>query len=553
MKSSKWMIGLVAVVLVLALAPSSFAQIQVQLFNTPSSAEIATNHHANTADVSSPGAGLLISGQLIAASSLTTTSLVLTFPGPITSSPVALDGTIAGSLVLPIAPSTNDGIRIEGATGLFAAVTAVASVNYAGGTITVTLPGFPPPAGNSISGSFRITGIRMDVNGKAAPLSLTSAALSSSANNYIGPSSLPTLISAVGAGLASFTQGTIAGATDNGTALMFANAPGAPADALASIKLSEGFAAAWRSASQTATTGVGADISNGSNIKLTIAGLPAGITATLSQVFVGNPATYPGIALTNAGAMTSATTTSNTTTISFTGAPAPDLTAVENLAFDVVLTGVPSGTLPLASAPMTLTATMAPASSTGGTSLTNGYPRFTQADLGPVTIGSVASATTTMLIPFSARVGSLYDTGIAIANTTLDPFTGAGGATAGSGNMTFNLFPRLISGTAGGPGTQTTIATSAIVRPGANGGGLDANGNLLAGGTWAATLSELMTAGSVTGDFIGYIFIQANFIDAHGISYIIENGHIAGTVPILVLKPPLATSRNVVDVETLGF
>jgi len=460
MKSSKWMIGLVAVVLMLALAPSSYAQIQLQLFNTPSVGEINTNHHANTADVTSVGAGLLVSGQLIAASSLTTTQFTLTFPGPITASPNAVDGTFGVLTPAAPVPSALEAIRIEGATGLFASVTAIASINYVGQTITITLPGFPacavaipgcnPPGGNSSSGSFRISGIRLDVAGKNAPLTVSSASLSSSANNYIGPTSFPTLISALGVGLGNFSQSTLTGASNQGTALMFANQSGVTAaDGTASVLLTEGFASAWRTATQTATTGVGANITNGSNILLTIAGLPAGVTANLSRIIV--PGNGAGATAAVGVALTSATLTSGapTTTLSFTttagascapgaagacqnGGANPDLNAIENVAFDIILSGAPT-TVPVPSGSITLAATMTPNSTSGlGSGVpttTGGYPRFTTLST-TVTIGSIGQATTTLLIPFVARVGTQFDTGIAIANTTKDPFGGAasGGA-----------------------------------------------------------------------------------------------------------------------------
>jgi len=545
MKSSKWMVGLIAVVLMLALAPSSFAQVQLIINNPASAGEISTNRTANTADVASPGSGILVSGSLIAASTLTTTDLVLTFPATISSGATALSA--AGTITA--VPSLNDGIRIEGATGLFASVTAVATVNYAAGTITVTLPGFPPPTGNNQSGSFRITGVRLDVNGKTAPLAITSAALSSSANSYIAPSSLPTLISSLGAGIASFASGTISAGTSLGTALLFANqGSGAPADATASVVLTEGFASAWRTRTQTATTGVGTDVQNGSNILLSISGLPSGITATLSRVVIAGP-TQPGIALTS----TSLTSASTTSTISFTST---DLTAVESIGLDVILSYTGTVTLPLSTPGIQLSATMTPNSTT---TLVGGVPsgvvaRFTASTVGPVTIANVAQATSTLLLPYAARVGTVYDTGIAVANTTKDPFT-TGSATPAAGTVRFDLFPRSISGSTGSAGTQTTIQTSATVRPGTNGGGLDANGNIPAGGTWSATLSELMAAASpaVTGDFIGYIFIQTNFVDAHGVSYILENGRVAGTVPLLVLDSPASVSRNTTGKESLAF
>src|SRR4051812_41796883 len=95
MKSSKWILGLMVAVLVLALAPSSFAQVNIQIFNTPSPGEIATNHNAQTSDPSSVGNGILVSGALIANSPLTATSLIFTFPATITTTNAAASCILA--------------------------------------------------------------------------------------------------------------------------------------------------------------------------------------------------------------------------------------------------------------------------------------------------------------------------------------------------------------------------------------------------------------------------------------------------------------------------
>src|SRR6185436_17883140 len=85
-----------AVAIVMSCGVSGLAQINLQIFNTPSPAEIQTNHMAQTSDPSSIGNGILVSGALIANSPLNTTTLTFAFPAPITSSPFALDGTQGG-------------------------------------------------------------------------------------------------------------------------------------------------------------------------------------------------------------------------------------------------------------------------------------------------------------------------------------------------------------------------------------------------------------------------------------------------------------------------
>jgi hypothetical protein len=533
MKSSKWMIGLLAVVLVLTLAPSSFAQVQIQLFNTPSAREIETSRNAVTADPFSAGAGILVSGQLLANSSLTTTDLTLTFPSTITSG----NGNF-GTFV----PNSGEAIRIEGAIGLFATAT-ISTVNYGLGTITLNLPGFPPPAGNSQSGSFRIVGVRLDLANKTAPLALTSATLSSNANNYIAPTSMPTLISATGPGLASLTQAGGGSITNAGTFSVFTTAGSTPIDSTASVLLTEGFASAWRTALQNTTGSGNVTNLNSTQIRLTVAGMPAGLSLTVTAA--APSATVPGTTLSVAALTSAATQTVITITSS-------DMNVVETIPIGFTLTGTATSTLTPGAA-ITLTATMAPLSSatnviTGGVPVfTGGYPKFAQADTAAVTIGTVIAAKTTMLVPFVTRVGTVFDTGIAVANTTKDPFT-TGAAVETGGPITFTLYPRTTTGA----GVEATVTTSATVQPGS---GLEvATGNLLTGGTWVGLLSQLMAASTpvTTGDYYGYVFIEANFLDAHGVSYIIQGTTVTSAVPMLILQQPTVTARNTA-LESLGF
>jgi hypothetical protein len=538
MKSSKWILGLMVAVLVLALAPSSFAQVQITIFNSPSPGEIQTNRNAQTSDPTSVGAGITVSGAVFAAAPLTTTQLILTFPAIISSSPDSTDNSLGGGQVTAVPTADPMRIDIAGATGLFKTA-SIATVKFSDGTVTITLPGFGPTTNvtPADSGSFRLLATRLDVNGKTAPLNAT-ATLSSSANNYqLSTTSFP-LINTLGPGIGSLTQGTIGSASNLGTTLMFNNqTTGAFADATASFVLAEGFANAWRTNTQVSTKGAAGPLPNGTLIRLTIGGLPTGVTATLSQI---TTTSTPGITLTYAsgGAFDA---TNNTALIAFT---ATNPTVIENLAFDLTLGGVPTGTINPGS--ITVTATHAPIGNalssgnptqTAPTGFPTGYIRFAQADVGPLTIGTIVAANTTMLIPYAVRVGT-YDTGIAIANTTLDPFGAAGGgATATAGTMVFTMFPR----NATGADPSFTLTTSSTVRPGV---GLSTSGTLVAGGTWTGLMSDIMTAAGKTGDYFGYIFIQTNFLNAHGAAYIFNGAGFTSATPVLVLAPPASSNRN---------
>jgi hypothetical protein len=530
---SKFVIGLLATILVLALAPSSFAQVNVQIFNVPSPGEIQTGRHVNTSDPSSTGAGILVSGSSIAAAPLTATRLILTFPAPITSGP----NNIGSGIADPVPPQ--DFIRIEGQSGLFTNVSSIYTIDYVGGTVQIFLPETLNTPPGSTSGSFRLVGVRIDANGKTAPLT-ASATLSSSANNYLLSTTSIPIISSLGAGIGNMAIGArSADFTNNGAATIFTNR-NIP-DNSASLIIAEGFASAWRTATQASLSGT--PLPNSTQIRLTFSGIPAGVTLSLS-----NPSTSatggPLYDISNP----SVTTASNTTTLNFTGGLS--FTSVQTLQLNISVSLATNAATP-AVGDISVVATMAPigdALDTDNTpTATGGYPRFAQADVGPVTVVSIIAANTTALIPFAVRdIG--FDTGIAFSNTSLDRFS-VGGATAGSGNIVIDFFPRNNDRAVGGAGTAFSLTTSASNRPGH---GLSADGTLAAGTTWSVLLSELLTAASRTDPFTGYIFIRANFLNGHGTSFVTDFRAFTSFSPVLVLSNPASADRDL-EVGILGM
>jgi hypothetical protein len=524
---SKLLFGLLGAMVVLALAPSSFAQVNIQIFGAASAQEVQTSQNAQTADPLSSGAGLTVSGSVIANVELTTTRLDITYPGPITSSP---------------AIPTGDPLRIEGATGLFTTA-SISTILFSSGVVQITLPECKGACQAATpSGSFRLVAVRMDVNGRTAPLQ-ASATLANTANGYINSSTPQTVINALGSGIGAMAIGARSGGTNLGTATIFSN--GVVSDATASLLIPEGFASAFR-ADQTAenptghpgtTSATGRDTNNPYQIRLTVAGLASG--QTLSVATSGSSTLSYGM---------SGTTFSSTTTTRTISILRSSLTATEQIQLDFTVTG--AGTAPLTPGSITVTATMFPlgaaVEANGTPTATNGYPTFVQADVGPVSIVNVVAASTTLLVPFAVRdLG--FDTGIALANTTADPFgtSGGGGATAQSGTIRLDFFPRL---SAGGAGTPFSLTTSAAARPGL---GLSADGTLSAGATWTVLLSELLTAAGQTGPFTGYIFLQTNFLLAHGAPFVSDFRNFTSFTPMLVLPNPLTVNR--VGTETLTF
>jgi hypothetical protein len=508
---SKFAFGLLATMLVLALAPSSFAQVNLQAFGNGSEFEVTTNRTAQTGDPRSAGSGILISGSAIATAPVTTTTLLIDYPANVTSSTTVPAG---------------DPVRIEGATGLFLGAT-ISSINYVTGVVEITLPGgVTPTVGDpNGSGSFRLVGVRVDANGAAAPV-VVSLSLSSSSNNYILSTNSATVINTVGAGIGSMAIGARTGQTNQGTGTILTT--GTATDNQATLLITEGAASAWRTAVQSSTQSLG-PVSNSTQIRLTFAGVPTGTTITLTP---SGSATLGAVTASN----TSITPTALTTILDFS---ASSLTATEQIQ---VLMSFSNTTTPPPAGAITVTATHVPIGVALTGSLTptaaDGYPKFAQADVGPVTVANVVSATTTLLIPFAVRdLG--FDTGLSIANTTADPFgSSGGGATATAGAIRIDFFPRAATG---GAGTTFSLSTTATTRPGV---GLSADGTLAAGATWTVLLSELLTAAGQTGSFTGYLFVTTNFLNAHGAPFVSDFRNFTSFSPALVLPPPIGNPRG---------
>jgi len=544
------MMAVLTMLVFFAMATSSFAQVNMSAIPDPSAGEIQTNNNAQTAAPGISGAGILISGALIANSPLTTTTLRISYPSPITSTPATFNpaGAPPGFVTASVPPQ--DPIRIEGATGVFANVSNPV-LNTANSRIEILLNGYP--AGNNQSGSFRLVGVRIDANGKTGAQS-ASLALDSSANNYILTTTSVTIISAIGPGIGSMAIGVrpVNALNNRGTATIFTNRT--IPDNLASFIITEGFASAYRTSLQSSNSGLA--VQNGTNIRLTFSGVPAGVTLTLAAN-AGGATSSLSLNLST----TSITAAATTTVISFTGAgsTAPSLTAIDTV--EVQLSVAANATAAVTSpGSIGVTATLAPigeAVDNSGTALGlpiggiagTPYPTFIQADVGPITIVNIVAASTTMLIPLAERVG-VFDTGISVANTTLDPFgAGGGGAVPTAGTLRFDFFPS----TATGAGTACFLQTSATARPGA---GIASDGTIPAGATYLVLLSQLLPLSNcAAGDFFGYIFVTANFLNAHGQATISDFRTYSLATNVLVLPPPSTAPRAqpAGSVEVLAF
>ena len=179
---------------------------------------------------------------------------------------------------------------------------------------------------------------------------------------------------------------------------------------------------------------------------------------------------------------------------------------------------------------------------------TDGYPTFSPDATATITVANIGAAATNLLIPYLVS-DAAFDTGIALANTTTDPWSGSGGATGTSGGLHAYFYPRSADGGVGD--AIDPVHTSSTVTPGV---GLSSDGELAAGATWTVTLTELLTAaGADSNVFAGYIFIEADFLLAHGISFIFDatGGPFVSFSPMLTMDTTDIDARN--DFESLGF
>jgi hypothetical protein len=344
--------------------------------------------------------------------------------------------------------------------------------------------------------------------------------------------------------------------TGGGTAVLAAN--GTSFDTTFGVDITENYVDMFREAAQVnctpATSGIVAPTCG-----TVLAGFPQNNGAdTQIRLQFGN--VQPGVVLGGCGAtatkadgtpstlmpVVSSVTVDQfvpTITINFNG-PA-DLAQIETVTFACTTISTVGATLPLTGGAITVQATLAPTGAALGvmgavnTSQTTGQvPRYAQ-NLQPttaLTVVLIVPATTNLLVPFAVAGGG-FDTGVAVSNTTADPYTVAGGgATPSNGTITYTFFPN--------GGSSFAFTTGAAGTPTGNGG--LTSGSLNAGNTYSVLLSELLKAAGKGPAFSGYIFITTNFTNAHGVAFAVSNfdGKFTSYSPMLVLPPPAGFSRN---------
>jgi len=473
---------LIAAVMFLAFSVAAFAQATFQVASTPVTQVASCGTTELTGDI----AFTQVSGSL-----------------PITNGTITINYGVA---ITTIGQASFTLFDTNGT--VIAGPTAVTAAMVSGSSLTLAVA---PPGAGVAPYTIRLTGIRVNVAGNPGLTNLD-ANVSSTGNLFVGGQTSVRVISTIGSAIASVSAGTPS------TALTL-NAV-APAAGNFNVVVTEGFVNAW--------------VAN-SMISITFSAIPTGLSITAPA----NITTTPGTVFQRAAADG---TVANTTLalpaaggvltvyykVTTVGATAP--TTVETATFTpfaVATTAAFVPPLPQTTIQVTIV-DMAPRTATPPVYTT--FPQYsgTTCQRGPVTVVTIATANTTLLIPFATTVLD-YDTAIAIANTTKDTVSGTNAAVAQSGTLTFMFFPQT-----GNPFQFTPPGASGTA--GTPGSGLIAGGVLESGRTYIVLTSELLTAANVSGDFQGYIIAVCNFTNAHGEYFVSDFASFTHGALMLVLN-----------------
>jgi len=169
----------------------------------------------------------------------------------------------------------------------------------------------------------------------------------------------------------------------------------------------------------------------------------------------------------------------------------------------------------------TVNLSFAPTATSGVASSSLPIPRFAGDASAARNIFSISICRTILLYPYVTNQGG-FDTGLTVANTSSDPYTTGGNATAAqSGTCTMTWY----GGTTAAPTTNPAPFTTPAIA---------------AGTVYANTVSTIAPS------FQGYMFAVCNFQFAHGFAFISDVGarNLAMGYLALVMGDPGTGSRN---------
>ena len=502
-----------AVALLVGFASTAAAQVTCTVASTPVSRGTSTGLTEPVGDISfTCTAG--------GAVDVTTATLTIDLGLPITS-----DETY---------PDPNS-LRLTGTeTGLYAGmvdgVVNIQSINHASGNILIELPGVTAPTAADVD-SFTLSGVLVSLVGSGDDLD-ADISMSPADNYFITAGQNTTrVINKILTSLEDIEA--------DETATIFADGTVLSTDDDLSIDVTEAYIDMLRWWSQFNASNSTPD--QGTQVILTFDGIPEGLTIGGCD----DTARAGFDAAVDAGDLgldrTSVTATNNSLVVSML---TTDLTAITSFEITCGTITADADDIPFATGDITVSASLGPdGSDLDGTTVFEDetgdeVPRYNQSFGNSVTIATIVPATSTLLVPFATSVGN-FDTGLSVANTTTDPF-GDNGVGNQDGTITFWLFPT--------DGDMMTWETSDNAEVGQ---GSDDVGVVASGNTYIVSVSEIVgDIEDADEDFNGYIFIEAQFTNAHGQAFITDYAGFASAANILVLPNPVGTARG--TDETLG-
>jgi len=506
---------LIAAVMFLCLSAAAFAQSIYTTSSTPVTTVIKSGNAELTGDITFTGTGTSIMGTIT----------------------IQYGGTNV-NITSPFPPTATNAITVkkDGATVAGLGVNLVASV-YSPGLLVIDIPAGLAPVLPATTYAITISRVRVQIDGTG----LTSLIGTISATGNLiaaGSTTLTVINSTTGDGIATggvssynadVPVPTATLATPSNPSLNSVNGSftaGAPLTQKETITVKEGFLAAFSKdvgvrVRVTATPPKGVSFSFPATIysyNTSDTTTPVVSTWTRGSSTSRTPST-------SAVNITSSSTSTSSRTLYYYVATDNGPTTIETLEIPVTITSDPTvETFPLPSKVFTVNVSLAPVqppyeTDTGdadyGTPVGLLAPRFTALDVGPTNLLTIATNTTSLLMPY-VSLGGGFDTGIAISNTTEDPGSTALGFTAAvsqSGPITFYFFSQ--------DNTKAMFSyTTASTSPGS--GLVSGTGNVQAGGTYVVLLSQLLTAAGQGNTFAGYIIAVTNFTNAHGI-FVLSN------------------------------
>jgi hypothetical protein len=431
------------------------------------------------------------------------------------------NGVIQVGSIITVTYGTNLAIYVTGANVTCSGGWCGGAISVAGAAgqsiVTITFSG---AATVPLGGTMTISGIR--VNANALPSGLINAQVAAqvpaafagtNAITFSGNTSVPVANVNPLATTISLSQGPsgILTCTSSANPSTF------------EISIVEKFAQALTTlADENGLSGPGSAI-NGSNILVTFTGVPKGVTLTYNgQGTMANPpAPLTVMVALDTSTVSPQTAAKDNDTLSFLfDVTADNTTAVEALLLDFgvgVPASLPTGLVPNA---VTATVSLAPPLPDPQT-VPPTVPAFTGTE-GAVTAVSISDCVTNLLFPWVAvdAPGGTFDTGMAIANTTMDVFT-TGSAVPQAGSCALTGFS-MASG--------STVTASL--------------GPVVAGGTGTIVLSSVPAFAG----FRGYVMAVCQFQNAHGFAFITQDNMTASGTSQgylgLVIPSPTRIPRN---------